>query len=66
MSTTSNNYGCGDFLVIATMLVLLFFINNKLSEIRDELREHRKQQEVQQINQQLKLWKTYKVEEVPK
>ena len=66
MSTASNNYGCGDFIVILAMLVLLFFINDKLSEIRDEIKEQRKQQEIQQFNQQLKLWKTYKVEEVPK
>ena len=65
MSQSSNN-GCGEFLILITLMVLLFFINDKLSEIRDEIKEQRKQQEIQQINQQLKLWKTYKVEEVPK
>ena len=62
MSTTSSNYDYGDFIVILAMLVLLFFINDKLSEIRDEIKEQRKQQEVQQFNYQLDLWKQYRAE----
>ena len=62
MSTEANNYGCGDFIVILAMLVLLFFINDKMSEIRDEIKEQRKQQEIQQFNYQLDLWKQYRAE----
>ena len=62
MSTESSSNGCGEFLVIMTIIVLLFFINDKLSDIRDEIKERRKQQEIQQFNYQLDLWKQYRAE----
>lgn len=62
MSQSSNN-GCVEFIILITLMVLLFFITDKLSDIRDDLREQRKQQEVQQFNYQLDLWKQYRREE---
>ena len=62
MSQSSNN-GCAGLIALIILVVLLFYINDKLSEIRDELREYRKQQEVQQFNYQLDLWKQYRREE---
>ena len=61
MSQDSNN-GCTEFIVLLILTVFLWVIDEKLSDIRDELRAHRKQQEVQQYNYQLDLWKQYRME----
>lgn len=61
MSQSSNN-GCAEFIILITLMVLLFYINDKLAKIGDELRDQRKQRQVQQLNYQLDLWKQYRAE----